>query len=357
MIDPLLALLAFGAVAAAVAAVFWPRRGLAARITRLRKLSDRVRLEDALKHLYHCEYAGGRSTEESLAGALETSHAGAVRLLVRLEEMGFVFSDEAGVRLTDEGRGYALRIVRTHRLWERYLADRTGVAPGDWHLEADRQEHTLSPAEAEDLASRLGHPRYDPHGDPIPTASGEVPRPVGMPLTSLELGQLATIVHLEDEPPEVFDEIVAAGLSPAMQVRVLDVSNEEVRFEAEGREHRVRPIVARHITVEPLPADVPADRHETLADLREDETGCVVRITPACQGPQRRRLLDLGVVPGTLVTAELVSTGGDPVAYRIRGALIALRREQASWVRIRRTDTGRRQARRHRSESGRRAGS
>jgi Fe2+ transport system protein FeoA len=60
----------------------------------------------------------------------------------------------------------------------------------------------------------------------------------------------------------------------------------------------------------------------------------VVRLADACQGPQRRRLLDLGVVPGTIVTAEFSSPGGDPIAYRIRGALIALRRVQAKLIQV-----------------------
>jgi DtxR family Mn-dependent transcriptional regulator len=60
----------------------------------------------------------------------------------------------------------------------------------------------------------------------------------------------------------------------------------------------------------------------------------VLDISPACRGSQRRRLLDLGIVRGTEVVPELVSAGGDPVAYRVRGALIALRREQAEWIRI-----------------------
>jgi DtxR family Mn-dependent transcriptional regulator len=60
----------------------------------------------------------------------------------------------------------------------------------------------------------------------------------------------------------------------------------------------------------------------------------VVRLSAACQGLQRRRLLDLGVVPGTRVTAEFASPGGDPIAYRIRGALIALRRVQAELIQV-----------------------
>ena len=75
---------------------------------------------------------------------------------------------------------------------------------------------------------------------------------------------------------------------------------------------------------------------ETLSALEPGESARVVGIAEVCQGPQRRRLLDLGVVPGTRITAELRSASGDPVAYEMRGALIALRREQAEWIRVRR---------------------
>ena len=76
----------------------------------------------------------------------------------------------------------------------------------------------------------------------------------------------------------------------------------------------------------------------TLLDARQDETVRVVEISSACQGTQRRRLLDLGVVRGTEITPELVSAAGDPVAYRIRSALIALRETQASWIAVERIE-------------------
>ena len=66
------------------------------------------------------------------------------------------------------------------------------------------------------------------------------------------------------------------------------------------------------------------------------EPDTVVDISQACQGPERRRLLDLGVVPGTVVTAEMQAFSGDPTAYRIRGAMIALRQEQADSIQVER---------------------
>ncbi|HEX3054401.1 MAG TPA: FeoA family protein [Aggregatilineaceae bacterium] len=70
----------------------------------------------------------------------------------------------------------------------------------------------------------------------------------------------------------------------------------------------------------------------TLADLEPGQTGTVVQLHSS--GPNRRRLMDLGLVPGTVVTAEFNSPMGDPVAYRVRGALVALRTDQAHEIDI-----------------------
>lgn len=72
-----------------------------------------------------------------------------------------------------------------------------------------------------------------------------------------------------------------------------------------------------------------------LSDLTRGERGQVVEISSQCRGLERRRLLDLGFLPGAELKVELTSPGGDPVAYRIRGALIALRKEQADLIQIR----------------------
>jgi ferrous iron transport protein A len=76
----------------------------------------------------------------------------------------------------------------------------------------------------------------------------------------------------------------------------------------------------------------PSSTNRTLADLSAGQSGLVTELHS--QGPVRRRMMDMGIVPGTLVTVEMKSPLGDPVAYRVRGALVALRREQARLVLI-----------------------
>jgi len=198
-------------------------------------------------------------------------------------------------------------------------------------------EHALTAEQADQLASRLGHPAWDPHGDPIPTPTGELPEVERVTLAGVQPGRTVEIVHLEDEPREIYDALLADGFGLGSRLDVVERSDRTVRVRARGREWPLAGVVARNVSVRVLSEDETADEHvDTLLDLRPGEVGRVVDISPACQGSQRRRLLDLGVVKGTEIVPELVSAAGDPVAYRIRGALIALRREQADWIRIER---------------------
>jgi DtxR family Mn-dependent transcriptional regulator len=335
MVDPALALSVFFALATVAAVAFWPRRGLFARLSRGARLDERVHLEDALKHAFMCERQGESCTLESLAGRLNISRGEAARLLSRLAGLGLVRSDISGVGLTEEGARSALRIVRTHRLWERYLADRTGVPAGEWHDHAERMEHTLSDDDVAKLESRLGHPRWDPHGDPIPTAAGEIPPVRGMGLLGAEVGRTVEIVHLEDEPREIYDALLADGLAPGGRAEVLESDGGSVTLRVGGRTLSLNPVVARNVTVRHLPdGEAAPSGGRTLADIPIGKTVRVRSISASCQGTQRRRLLDLGVVRGTDVTPELRSAAGDPIAYRVRGALVALRSDQAAWIEV-----------------------
>jgi DtxR family Mn-dependent transcriptional regulator len=333
--NPLLAILVAILAAAAAVALLWPDRGLYWRWRRSLHANERVLLEDALKHLFDADYKGKIASLESLSGALSVSGNRAAELLKTLEERELAEPIEGGYRLTSEGRSYALRVVRIHRLWERYLSDETGLDPRAWHDEAEVREHRTSAAEADALAAALGHPRFDPHGDPIPTPEGEIMPAAGRPLTETAVGTLVELVHVEDEPAAVYDQLVAEGLHPGMKIRLLDSDPRRLRLEVDAEEHVLAPVVAANLWVQPLPEE---ERMEgpfvRLSSLEPGEEATVLAISPAVRGAERRRLFDLGLLPGTKVAAEMRSPSGDPTGYRIRGALIALRRAQADGIRI-----------------------
>jgi DtxR family Mn-dependent transcriptional regulator len=314
---------------------FWPGTGLLATWQRARKLSSRVLAEDALKHLFSSELENRHPTLQSIAGTLSVSHNEAAEIVSDLEQLGHAVVNAGELQLTATGREYALRIIRAHRLWERYLSDKTGHAEVDWHDIAEQQEHQLSPEQIDALASSLGNPTHDPHGDPIPTADGKYAEPVGHPLTSLKANDTARITHMEDEPAVIYSQLIAEGLHTGMILRVLEVTPERVRFWANSDEHVLAPLLANNISVVQVSTETPlTEPNVPLTELSMGATSKIVTIAPGIRGAERRRLMDLGMLPGTDITAELRSPSGDPTGYIVRGTLIALRADQAQHIKI-----------------------
>ncbi len=333
MVNPLITLLIAFSFLGIIFLIFRPNKGYFWLWRRAMQNTERVLIEDALKHLYDCEYKQLPCTLQSLSGGLSISAAQTIKLLTRLEAMDLVKSQGKTLQLTDSGRSYALRIIRIHRVWERYLADETGLTAPEWHADAEQREHKMTLGEANALAAQLGNPLYDPHGDPIPTARGELPPSQGIPMTDLKKGQVAEIVHIEDEPEEIFAQLVAEGLDVGMKIHILDSSPERIRFALDGDEQSLAPVFAANVTVLPLNVkQFEEPSYPTLSQLKPGESGQVIGISRACRGLQRRRLMDLGVIQGTKIKAEMSSAAGDPIAYEIRGATIALRKQQADLV-------------------------
>jgi DtxR family Mn-dependent transcriptional regulator len=335
MPDPLLSLLVSALLGGIGLLIFWPDRGLYWRWQFARQTTERVLMEDTLKHIHESEMQGRRPTVQSIAGALSVTVDRVAELLPQMEARELLVAGGDGYRLSPKGRDYALQIVRAHRLWERYLAEETGFAQDEWHTRAHRREHLLTAEEVDALATRLGHPTHDPHGDPIPTADGKLVLHDGHPMTQLAVDQPARIVHLEDEPANVYAQLVAEELYPGMQIRVTEVTPQRVRFWADGDEHILAPILAANVMVVPSPQErleaVPTRR---LNDLKPGEKAKVASISHAVRGNERRRFMDLGILPGTEIEADLKSPSGDPTAYRVRGTLIALRHDQADGIYI-----------------------
>ncbi|HPF41756.1 MAG TPA: iron dependent repressor, metal binding and dimerization domain protein [Phycisphaerae bacterium] len=320
---------------ASLGVVFWPRRGLRARWRVSQALARRIRREDALKHILKCEANGRMATLNSLAGSLQITTSDAAQLLKEMGEHDLLTFEGGKLHLRPTGRTMGLHIIRAHRLWESYLAEQTGLAEVEWHSRAEEKEHLLTPEEADQLAARLGHPTLDPHGDAIPEADGVLEGDAGRSLNSVEPNTPVQITHVEDEPETIYRQLVAQGLRPGMRAFVIDKSPTHIRFWADGSENVLAPILAENVSVKPLQGFQTEDlvEEEFLSGLRPGERTRVIGLSAACRGQERRRLLDLGFVAGTPVEVDMVSPAGDPTAYRLRGSVVALRREQANLIR------------------------
>jgi DtxR family Mn-dependent transcriptional regulator len=121
-----------------------------------------------------------------------------------------------------------------------------------------------------------------------------------------------------------------------MEIHLVENSPQRVRFWKGEEEHILAPIMATNIEV--VPSEVETNEEELpgepLTSLKPGEVAHIVNLSPRIRGVERRRLMDLGILPGTLIETEMVSAGGDPIAYRIRGAVIALRNSQAELINI-----------------------
>lgn len=336
MPNPLISLLVGISVMAVFAVVLWPNVGLLPRWKHTRRITHRVRLEDALKHIQNTVLQGNSPSMQGIAGRLQITVNEAAEVLHELEDQQLVSLDGERISLTPSGRQYALHIIRSHRLWENYMAERTGFNASEWHARAEMMEHSLTPEETDALSSQMGFPRFDPHGDPIPDAGGAMTEIAGRPLASLQPNETARIVHIEDEPDSIAAQILAEGLEPGMLVQQTEVTPRRIRFWANGEEHVLAPIVAANISVTAAAVDEAEEPEDLqkLTALGVGQSAEVVRISPRCRGAERRRLLDLGILPGTRVKAEYISPSGDPTAFRIRGAVIALRSDQADLISI-----------------------
>ena len=322
---PLVTTVAIGAaILALLLAISWA--------SRRRALQSRHRLEDALKHLFDLEYRGRHGSLASLTGALRVRDGAALDLVKRMQTQGLLVARGAEFDLTPEGERLALQVIRAHRLLERYFADEARLPLPKVHAAAERGEHHLSPDAADRLSASLGHPSVDPHGDPIPTREGFVPPASGTPATAWPIDRLARIVHLEDEPPISYAQLVAEGIEVGQLIRIIDSSPERMVLTDGENEFRLAPAVAANIFLESAPQTPAHSGALRLAELSTGQVAHVLGLDDRCQGYSRRRLMDLGFTEGATIRAALTTFAGDPRAYEIRGTLIALRREQASQV-------------------------
>lgn len=317
-------------------AVFGLQKGFLLLWRRHKQYRGRTQFEDALKHVLAWQHRAKAATPESLAGALGLAPRTVLELMTRMETAGMTESATGGIRLTPQGEKRALQIVRAHRLWERYLSDDANMPIIRIHQAAERAEHRLTGEELAELDAHLGHPRHDPHGDPIPTAEGLVVPLDAVSLSEWPAGEYARILHIEDEPEVIFRQILAADLRLGQTIRVLEADGRSIVVSDGENEHRLAPPVAANIQVAAASAQtVRPTESIRLSRLPQGARAEVIELDEACRGLSRRRLLDLGITPKTKLEAVLENTFGDPRAFRIRGTVIALRADQADHIRVR----------------------
>lgn len=197
-------------------------------------------VEDYLKAIYRLTPEGRAAGTSEIANLLELAPASVSGMVKRLSEHGLLeHVPYKGVQLTEEGRRAALRTIRRHRLIEAYLVAFLGYTWDTVHDEAERLEHAVSDQLVERMASVLGHPSVDPHGDPIPDVDGAIHEPASTPLSELPEGILVELRRVDESDPERLRYIASIGLQPGVRVIVVDRQpfHGPITIEVEGQSH------------------------------------------------------------------------------------------------------------------------
>ena len=181
-----------------------------------------VAVQDYLKAIYTLESAGERVTTSALAQRMGVSAPSATAMTKRLDELGLVERvPHRGVALTDAGRLGALEVLRHHRLLERYLVDRLGLALDEVHAEAELLEHALSEELEAKIDAELGFPTHDPHGDPIPDRELRVVPAAHRTLLDLEPGMHASVSRVPDGDSDLLRYLGELGLVPGSDLELV----------------------------------------------------------------------------------------------------------------------------------------
>jgi len=179
-------------------------------------------VEDYLKAIYRLSRGTQPASTSEIAELLGLSAPSVSGMIRRLSEQGLLeHVPYRGVQLTAAGRKIALRMVRRHRLIEAYLVEFLGYSWDTVHDEAERLEHAVSDALIERMARALGNPRFDPHGDPIPSPDGSIDELAYTPLTDVPLGEAVEIRRVDTSESDRLRFLEQHGLKPGVRLTVV----------------------------------------------------------------------------------------------------------------------------------------
>ncbi len=187
-------------------------------------------VDDYLKTIYHhTEWQPAPITPSQLAGVLGLAPSTVTEMVRKLAAQDLVSHRPYGpVTLTEAGRLRAASIIRRHRLIEAWLVSEFDYAWDEVHDEAEVLEHTISDRLLEGISARLGHPRFDPHGDAIPDAAGDVHREPFVLLADALIGHTGRVLRVSDRDPALLRAVEQAGIDVGHTLTVTGPGTVEV---------------------------------------------------------------------------------------------------------------------------------
>ncbi|UII24055.1 metal-dependent transcriptional regulator [Fulvivirga ligni] len=180
--------------------------------------------ENYLKTIYHIfEETSAPVSTNSIAEAMNTKAASVTDMIKKLSAKGVIsYQKYKGVKISETGEKEALQVIRKHRLWETFLVEKLKFNWDEVHDVAEQLEHIKSPLLIKRLDEFLGHPKYDPHGDPIPDENGEFKAKPQTPLSQCENGQEGIVISVKDASSTFLQYVGKIGVYIGAKIRVME---------------------------------------------------------------------------------------------------------------------------------------
>lgn len=180
--------------------------------------------ENYLKVIYHLSNLSPKGVNtNAIAAMLDTKASSVTDMLKKLSEKDWIhYQKYQGVSLTDKGKFNAKIIVRKHRLWEVFLVEKLGFAWDEVHEVAEELEHIQSEKLINQLDQFLNFPSFDPHGDPIPNAKGEIIKIEKQLVSEIEVGRTITCVGVKDTSVDFLQYLNKQNISLGTKMKVLE---------------------------------------------------------------------------------------------------------------------------------------
>ena len=211
--------------------------------------------ENYLKSIYHLQQGQEAVSTNAVAELLQTRAASVTDMLKKLNAKKLLhYKPYHGFYLSVEGKKVATHIIRRHRLWEVFLAQKLKFGWDEVHLLAEELEHVRSKKLIDKLDAYLGFPLFDPHGDPIPDHKGKVTHADQMNLTDLPEGELAQIVSVTDQSKVMLDELTEKNiaLGTRIEIKKRSLFDQSLQVKIKSKHITLTTQLARHLFVKKL---------------------------------------------------------------------------------------------------------
>jgi DtxR family transcriptional regulator, Mn-dependent transcriptional regulator len=213
-----------------------------------------VSKEDYLSTIFKFQDRRGEIKPNAIAQKLQISQAAVTDMLKKLAADKYIFYEKyKGIRLTPTGEEFAINMVRRHRIWEVFLQKIIGMPWDKVHEEAHKLEHSSSDELINRLEVLLRYPEFDPHGDPIPTKEGKIPKiKKHHPLSELKEGEAGVVIRVNDFDEQFLHYLTAIGISLNELIRVKEKRNfdDSLLVQIKGKPWNISKKLAENIFVE-----------------------------------------------------------------------------------------------------------